>query len=109
MPNKKLSLAITGCGGMAHGHLNGYKRIKEKEADKFDFVSMCDPVEERAQKFAQEASETQDSMPKVYTNLEEMLEKENLDAVDICSRHSDHHVNGIACLDAGANIMIEKP
>ena len=109
MPNKNLKLAIVGCGGMAHGHLNGYMRIKEKEPNKFMFAAMCDPVAERAQRFADEAAKTQDSAPKVYTDLDEMLKNEDLDAVDICSRHSDHHVNGIACLDAGANIMIEKP
>jgi UDP-N-acetyl-2-amino-2-deoxyglucuronate dehydrogenase len=109
MPNKNLKLAIVGCGGMAHGHLNGYMRIKEKEPGKFMFAAMCDPVAERAQKFADEAAQTQDSAPKVYTDLDEMLKNEDLDAADICSRHSDHHVNGIACLDAGVNIMIEKP
>jgi UDP-N-acetyl-2-amino-2-deoxyglucuronate dehydrogenase len=109
MPNKNLKLAIVGCGGMAHGHLNGYMKIKEKEPGKFMFAAMCDPVAERAQKFADEAAKTQDSTPKVYTDLDEMLKNEDLDAADICSRHSDHHVNGIACLDAGANIMIEKP
>jgi predicted dehydrogenase len=109
MPGKKVRLAIVGCGGMAHGHLNGYINIKDKEADKFDFVAMCDPVAERAQKFADEAAKAQGTAPKVYTDLEEMLKNEELDGADICSRHSDHHVNGIACLDAGVNIMIEKP
>ena len=109
MSRKGLKLAIVGCGGMAHGHLNGYVKIKEKEPHKFDFAAMCDPVAERAQKFADETAKVQDSAPAVYTDLDEMLSNEDLDAVDICSRHSDHHVNGIACLDAGANIMIEKP
>ena len=109
MSEKGLKLAIVGCGGMAHGHLNGYVKIKEKEPNKFDFAAMCDPVAERAQKFADETAKVQDSTPAVYTDLDEMLNNEDLDAVDICSRHSDHHVNGIACLDAGANIMIEKP
>jgi predicted dehydrogenase len=109
MSNKNLKLAIVGCGGMAHGHLNSYIRIKEKEPGKFVFAAMCDPVAERAQRFADEAAKTQDSAPKVYTDLDKMLKNEELDAADICSRHSDHHVNGIACLDAGANIMIEKP
>ena len=73
--SKKLKLAIVGCGGMAHGHLNGYIKIKQNEADKFDFAAMCDPVAERAQKFADEAAATQDSAPKVYTDLEEMLKR----------------------------------
>ena len=109
MSNGKVKLAIIGCGGMSTGHLNSYLKIKEKEPAKFDFVAMCDPVAERAQKFADEAAKTQDSAPKIYADVDEMLKNEDLDGADICSRHSDHHVNGIACLDAGVNIMIEKP
>lgn len=109
MSKNKLKLAIVGCGGMAHGHLNSYIRIKDKEPDKFEFAAMCDPVEERAQRFAAETAKVQDSTPKVYTDLEKMLKNESLDAADICSRHSDHHVNGIDCLNAGVNIIIEKP
>jgi len=109
MSKKPVRLAIIGCGGMAHGHLNSYISIKEKEPEKLEFVAMCDPVAERAQKFADETGKVQDSAPKIYTDFEEMIEKEELGAADICSRHSDHHVNAIACLDKGINIMTEKP
>lgn len=109
MSNGKVKLAIIGCGGMSTGHLNSYLKIKEKEPAKFDFVAMCDPVAERAQKFADEAAKTQDSAPKIYADVDEMLKNEDLDGADICSRHSDHHVNGIACLNSGVNVMIEKP
>lgn len=106
---KKLKLAIIGCGGMAHGHLDGYIKIKEKEPDKFEFAAMCDPVIERAQNFAKEAAKVQDKEPRVYTDVETMIKIEELDAADICSRHSDHHINAIACLNKGINIMTEKP
>jgi predicted dehydrogenase len=38
-----------------------------------------------------------------------MLKNEDLDAADICSRHCDHHINAIDCLNKGVNIMTEKP
>ena len=75
MSNGKVKLAIIGCGGMSTGHLNSYLKIKEKEPAKFDFVAMCDPVAERAQKFADEAAKTQDSAPKIYADVDEMLKK----------------------------------
>ena len=34
---------------------------------------------------------------------------EKLDGADICCPHAFHHTNGIACLDAGVNVLIEKP
>jgi predicted dehydrogenase len=38
-----------------------------------------------------------------------MLVKESLDGVDICCPHAFHHTNAIAALDAGVNVMVEKP
>ena len=106
---KKLKLAIVGCGWMSRLHLGGYVKIKEKERDKFEFSAMCDPLMERAQEFANDAAKVQDSAPRVYSDLDEMLKNEDLDGADICTRHSDHHIHGMACLDAGVNVMIEKP
>jgi UDP-N-acetyl-2-amino-2-deoxyglucuronate dehydrogenase len=106
---KKLKLAIIGCGGMSHGHLDGYINIKKGEPEKFEFAAMCDPVAERAQNFANEAAKTQDKAPRIYADVATMLKSEDLDAADICSRHADHHVNAIDCLNKGVNIMTEKP
>ena len=107
--SKPVRLAIIGCGGMAGGHLNAYLRIKEKEPDKLVFAAMCDPVEERAAGFAKRVEEVTGERPAVYTSVEEMLEKEKLDAADICSPHAYHHINAIPCLEAGVDVMIEKP
>jgi predicted dehydrogenase len=100
---------MIGCGGIAQVHLQSYKQIKQKEPAKFEFAAMCDPVTASAKQFADQAAALQDHKPKVYTSISEMLAKEELDAVDICTPHSEHHVAGIACLDAGVNVMIEKP
>jgi predicted dehydrogenase len=100
---------MIGCGGIAKVHLQSYKQIKQKEPAKFEFTAMCDPVTASAKQFADQAAALQDHKPKVYTSVLEMLAKEELDAVDICTPHSEHHIAGIACLDAGVNVMIEKP
>jgi predicted dehydrogenase len=102
-------IAIIGCGGMAGGHLNAYLRIKEKEPDKVELVAMCDPVEDRAANFAKRVEDATGKRPSIYTKVEDMLAKENLDGADICSPHAYHHINGVACLEAGVNVIIEKP
>src|SRR5713226_5863777 len=109
MADQKLKLALIGCGGMAGGHLRSYLRIKEMEPDLFDLAACCDPVVELAEKFADQAAPAQGSKPRVYTDTAQMLAAEKLDAADICCPHAFHHTNGIACLDAGVNVMIEKP
>ncbi len=109
MADRKLKLALIGCGGMASGHLRSYLRIKETEPDLFDLVACCDPVPELAEKFASQAAPVHGEKPRVYTDTVEMLAAERLDGADICCPHAFHHTNGIACLDAGVNVMVEKP
>jgi len=109
MTKGMLKLAIVGCGGMAGEHLRAYGLIKEKEPEKFEFRAMCDPVLDSAKRFSDVAEHYQSFKPRVYSSVKDMLANEQLDAVDICTPHSEHHVVGIACLNAGVNVMIEKP
>lgn len=106
----KLKIAFIGCGGMAGAHLNGYLELKRRGLDIFDIVAVADPVEGQTAKFAEKISEIQLS-PEVkrYTDYEKMLTEQDLDAADICTPHFMHHVNAIACFEAGVNAIVEKP
>ena len=44
-----------------------------------------------------------------YTNITEMITRENLDMVTICTPHPAHAGPAIEALRAGANVLIEKP
>jgi len=103
-----IRLAIVGCGLMAANHLRGYQEIKGKDSELFDIVSVCDIYGEKAKRFASKVGEFQ-STPRTYTNLPTMLKDEDIDAVDIITTHSDHHVSTMACLESGVNVMVEKP
>lgn len=104
----KIKFAVIGCGLMADHHLRGYQEIKEKDPELFEIVATCDIDSEKASRLAKRAGEFQ-STPSVYTDLGEMLKNEEIDAVDIITTHSDHHVSTIACLEAGINVVVEKP
>ena len=107
---EKVRLALIGCGGMAGAHLNAYINLKQRGIDIFDFVAMCDVDENRANAFAARATEVQSGpSPKVYTAIEEMLERETLNAADICGPHFLHHSLAIACFEAGVDVIVEKP
>lgn len=106
---RQVRLAIVGCGGMAGGHLRGYAAINEKEPGLFELVAVCDPVRERAQAFADEASQWQAEAPRVYADLDEMLAAGDVEAADLVTPHSLHHTQGVAALEAGVHVMIEKP
>jgi len=110
MAKDKLRHAIIGCGGMAGGHINACKDLKQRGLDIFDLVAVCDVDEIRASGFAQRVEEFQDGLkPKVYTDYRKMLEKEQIDSADICTDHRTHSIIAVECLKAGAHAMCEKP
>lgn len=104
-----VNIAIIGCGGMAGGHLNSYLKIKETVPDKVELVAMCDPVKDRAEGFASRVESATGKKPAVYDDVDKMLESEELDGTDICAPHAYHHINAVKCLDAGINVIVEKP
>ncbi|MDA1191689.1 MAG: Gfo/Idh/MocA family oxidoreductase, partial [Candidatus Poribacteria bacterium] len=104
-----LNIAIAGCGGMAGGHLRAYLKIIETVPGKINLVAMCDPFVESAEKFAAQVEAQTGKKPTVYAEIDEMLSREDLDGVDICSPHGYHHINAIKCLDMGINVIVEKP
>jgi len=106
--SQTVKFAVVGCGMMAAHHLNGYQEIKEKDPELFEIVAMCDIDGERAKNLANRAGEFQ-SVPATYTDLAEMLKNEEIDAADVITTHSNHHVSTIACLEAGVNVVVEKP
>lgn len=109
MAGKPIRLATIGCGGIARAHMNGYRAIAARAPELFELVAVCDAVPTAAEAFARAAAEWQGRAPRVYSRVEEMLAAEELDGADICSPHYLHHTLGIACLDAGVNVMVEKP
>ena len=110
MQKDKIRLAIIGCGGMARAHLNAYIDLKNQGIDIFDFVAMCDVDENRARDFACTAAQTQNGIqPNVYSDVSEMLDKESLNAADICGPHFLHHSLAICCFEAGLDVIVEKP
>ena len=106
----KIRMALLGCGGISGRHMQGLKVLWDEGVKIFDIVATCDIVEEKAVIRAKQAEKIQGTAPQVYTDVEDMLEKESdLDAVDICSLHRAHHTLAIPCLDAKKHVIIEKP
>ena len=107
---EQLHLALVGCGGMAGAHVRGLEELAKAGIDDIQVVACCDLVEEQAQQRADEIAEFQAHKPAIYTDVERMLTHvEDLDAVDICALHSQHHILAVACLEAGKHVIIEKP
>lgn len=103
MKNGKLQIAVIGCGGIANQkHLPSLKG----EADRCDIAALCDIIEERAQKAADEYG-AKDA--KVYTDYQELLKDPEIDVVHVCTPNVAHCPITVAAFEAGKHVMCEKP
>lgn len=106
---KRISIALVGCGGIMDSHVNGYRDLHNRGLTVFDIRATCDSLEQNAHEKAEAVAAFQGTKPKVYANLEEMLRKEKLDAVDVALPHNVHHTMACKCLEEGLDVIIEKP
>ena len=99
---EKVRIGIIGCGGIANRkHMPSLKRL-----DNVEMVAFCDIIAERAEKAAKEFGI---EGAKAYTDFNEMLAKEKLDVVHVCTPNNVHAPATVASLEAGCHVMCEKP
>ncbi|MDY0152430.1 MAG: Gfo/Idh/MocA family oxidoreductase [Candidatus Cloacimonas sp.] len=96
---KKVRIGIIGCGRIAKNHLDAVSQIPEA-----DFVAAADIRPERLQHM----SETY-GITSLYADYLEMLDKENLDLVSICTPSGMHPNIGIDVANHKINVLTEKP
>ncbi|MEM3648659.1 MAG: Gfo/Idh/MocA family oxidoreductase [Thermoproteota archaeon] len=104
-----MNISLIGCGGMMGAHVNGLRQLYSRGLRVLEVKAVCDVKESLAREKAKLVAEFQDSEPKVYTNVEEMLRHESLDAVDMALPHNVHHTVASICLEQGLDVIIEKP
>ncbi len=95
-----LRIGIVGAGNIARSaHLPAYQQLTNCKP-----VAICDIDFERAKSLAAEFG-----IAEVYSSVEEMLEKSDIDAVDICTWNNAHKDVLIAAANKGKHVMCEKP
>ena len=106
----KIRVGIIGCGGIARSrHISGMTLLKRAGLDNFEVTALCDTVDDNLNAVAAHAREQQGANPKIYHDWEQLVREAPVDAVDVCLPHGLHHVVGIAALDAGLHVLMEKP
>ncbi len=98
---KKLRIGFIGTGGIAHSHMRAYEKFEDAE-----IVCGADLVPGKAEAFFKEFGL---EGVNCYTDYKEMLAKEKLDAVSICTYNRQHACCAIDALNAGVNVLLEKP
>lgn len=95
-----LKIGVVGCGHIVrHRHLPVFKKIPEA-----DVVAICDLDESIAKQTAETFG-----IANYYLDMSDMLEKEELDVVDICTPPRSHLPLSKQVIEAGCHVLVEKP
>jgi predicted dehydrogenase len=96
---EKIRVGMIGVGQIGKSHLRRYQEVEGAE-----IVALADINEAEGKR----VSELFD-IPHVYTDFHKMLERDDLDAVDVCLHNNLHMPATVAALKAGKNVYCEKP
>ena len=94
-----MKIGIIGVGTIAAFHIEAYQKNPNVEVYAF-----CDINEKRLKAMGEKYGVT-----RLYTDKDEMLKLEELDAVSVCTWNSAHAPCSIAALKAGKHVLCEKP
>jgi predicted dehydrogenase len=94
----KIRVGIVGAGWIAQAHHRILESLNEA-----DVVAVCDLDRTRAEALAGGAP------MRVYTDWRELLGREELDAVFVCTPPLAHREPAVASLDRGLPVYLEKP
>ena len=101
MKSNKFGVAIIGCGIISDSHIQAY----EANNDRCEIKAVCDLIPEKASQLA--SSINKEVM--VYTDIQELLRREDIDIISICTPPFAHVNVAIAALKAGKHVLCEKP
>lgn len=95
-----IRLGIIGCGGMSRSHAASYQNLGR---DRLRVTATVDVDLERARAAAEAFGEG----TRAATDYREVLD--DIDAALLVLPHHLHHPVGMACLEAGKHVLMEKP
>ena len=98
--SRQWRVAIIGTGVIGTMHLRFVGQVPDCR-----IVAVCDLDRDKGLKALEQ---NKMSVP-VYTDLEEMLAKEKLDSVHVCTPSGDHKAPAIMAMKRGLNVLVEKP
>ncbi len=108
MANQKpVNIGLVGYGFMGRTHTNGYKRANDFFPDLTHrpvLKAVCGRSEDKVQAFAD-----QWQYESTETDWRELVKRDDIDAIDICTPNNSHMEIAIAAAEAGKMILCEKP
>ncbi|MCX9048919.1 Gfo/Idh/MocA family protein [Citrobacter portucalensis] len=96
---EKIRIAVVGCGRISKNHFGSIAKL----SNEYELVAICDIEPEVLEKHKAEYN-----VPG-YLSLDDMLKREKLDLVTICTPSGIHASQTIKAAKAGVNVITEKP
>ena len=99
--SEKIKIGIVGTGGIAHAHMDQYKKF-----DDIEIVGACDIVPGKARAFLDNYN-----LKKVpaFESVYELVKNVKMDGASVCTYNKTHAECAIAVLEAGIHVLCEKP
>ena len=94
-----INIGLVGCGRISKNHIDALAKL-QKDAQ---LAAVCDIDIVKARRTGEENNVD------FYTNLDEMLDRSDLDAVAICTPSGLHPAHGIAAAKKKLHVITEKP
>ena len=103
---KKLNIGLIGYGFMGRTHANAYKQVKQFFDTEYEPVlkAVCARTEDRVKAFADNWG-----FESYETDWRKLIERSDIDAIDIVTPNSSHAEIAKAAADAGKMVLCEKP
>jgi len=97
---KTVNMGMIGCGGISSSHIAAYRSLTSK----IKVVAVCDAIEEKAK-----AAMKNVGAEIHYIDYSKLLERSDIEAVDICLPHDLHSPVAVAATEHGKHVLCEKP
>jgi predicted dehydrogenase len=103
-PNDTIGVAIVGLNGQGKTHLRNFSEIEGVR-----IVALCDVDERVLQQVGAMVEQRTGARPKLYTDLRQLLEDKEVDAVSTATPNHWHALLTIWACQAGKDVYVEKP
>lgn len=101
----KLNYGLIGCGRIAPNHITAALN----NIDELGEISLCDPIRERRENIFSFLPQEIRERTRLYEDYRDMLRERTPDLVAVATESGKHAAIGLDCIDAGCNVIIEKP
>ncbi|MDA1178194.1 MAG: Gfo/Idh/MocA family oxidoreductase [Planctomycetota bacterium] len=104
--SKPVNIGLIGCGFMGRTHSNAYRKVSNFFTTQHRPVlkAVCARNKENAAEFARSWG-----YESVETDWRKLVERKDIDAIDICTPNNTHSEIALAALKAGKMVLCEKP